>query len=139
MGLNLLGCKYTIFKCTEQNILRATVIVWLRYPCHYMRHSCHYMLFFHILSKPKFAHIHHSTRQEIIQTLYVTPTRITKQLSGRGNQWGIWNVLLLGLHLAIHSVNEKLDCFTGANTGSNGNPELQKFSFNELGTLIMFP
>lgn len=93
----------------------------------------------HILSKHEFAHIHHSKRQQIIHILYMTPTRITKQLSGRGNQWGIWNVLLLGLHMVLHSVNEKLDCFTGTSTGSNGNPELQKFSFNELGTLIMFP
>lgn len=139
MGLNLLGCKHAILKCTEQNILRATVIAWLRYSCHYMRYSCHYMLFFHILSKHKFAHTHHGKRQQIIQILNVTPTRTTEQLSGRGNRWGIWNVLLLGLHMVIHSVNEKLDCFTGTNTGSNGNPELQKFSFNELGTLLMFP
>jgi len=64
---------------------------------------------------------------------------ITKQLSGRGNQRGIWNVLPLGLHMVFYSVNEKLDCFTVTNTVSNGNPELQKFSFNELGKLIMFP
>lgn len=122
MGFNLLGYIYTMFKCTEQNILRATVIVWLRYschymryPCHYMRYPCHYMLLFHILSKHKFAHIHHGKRQQTIQILYMTPTRITKNLSGRGNQWGIWNVLLLGLHMVIHSVNEKLDCFIGTN------------------------
>lgn len=138
----LLDCKRPISKwvsiyifCTEQNIWRATAIVWSRHSG-----TCWSSTFYLNTSFCIYTTAREQDKRELtIQILYMTPTRSQNNFLVEENQRGIWNVLLLGLHMVFYSVNEKLDCFTVTNTGSNGNPELQKFSFNELSKLIMFP
>lgn len=120
-----------------------SVLKYLKGNCNSLIEIFCYMTVFLILSKCCFVHIPNSERarqRRTDNTDTIRDTReITKWLSGRGNQREIWNVLPLGLHMVFHSANEKLDCFAIPNTASKGNPELQKFSFNELCKLIMFP
>lgn len=57
----------------------------------------------------------------------------------RGSPQTFWNVLLLGVHMAIYSAHETRDCLATADTESKGNTVLQTFLFNEVSKLIMFP